>query len=373
MTRSRQWIAAALCACLALVAGACDSQRKPPAQAMHALPVMVMPIALHPVSQSTQYVGTLQSRFSATLYPQVTGYIHKIDVHAGDRVKAGQLLMVIDPLKQKATVRSQASTLAAQAALVAYDRQQLLRAQALWKDKVAARQDLDQARSTYAAAQAQLAALRAQLREQQVQLRYYNILAPHSGIIGNIPVHSGDLVTNATLLTTLNQPGNLEAYINVPVERAAVLRPGLPVQLVNSAGKALAQSRISFISPQVNANSQTVLVKATFNDDRGRLRDQQYVEARIVWGTHPAMLAPVLDVSQINGRQFAFIAAPAAKGFIARQVRIHVGAIVGNNYVVESGVRPGDRMIISGTQFLVSGMPVMPIAPPSGAPPRPKS
>ncbi len=371
MTRFRDLALGLATPAAALAFAGCGGHATPLAQPMRALPVMVMPVRLTPVAQTTQYVATLQSRLTATLHPQVTGYIRAIRVHAGERVPAGRLLMVIDPLKQQATVRSQAGALAAQRAQVAYDRQQLQRAEALWKAKVAARQELDQARSAYASAAAQLAALQAQLREQQVELRYYDIVAPRAGIVGNIPVHVGDLVTNTTELTTVDQPGNLEAYIYVPVERAAGLRPGLPVQLVGASGKVQASSRISFISPQVDASAQTILVKAVFGDEGGRLRNQQTVNARIVWGRKPAMLAPVLDVSQINGRQFVFVAEPGPHGYAARQVMITVGPIIGNNYVVESGLKPGDRMIVSGTQFLVSGMPVMPMTPPAkGAPPR---
>ncbi len=358
----RSYIAGALAAGLAALAAGC-ARHAAPAPALRAMPVVVQPVRWTPVSQTTQYVATLLSRQTATLYPQVTGYIRQIRVHSGDRVRAGQLLMMVDPLKQQATVKSQSEALRAQAALLSYDRQQLRRAEALWRAKVVSRQDVEQARSTYANARAQLAALRAQLRAQRVQLRYYDIVAPRAGIVGDIPVHVGDLVSNATPLTTVVQPGNLEAYIYVPVERARQLRPGLAVQLVNANGRVLATSRIRFISPQVDATAQTVLVKAVFGDEGGGLRNQQYVKARIVWGTRPAILAPVLDISQINGRQFAFIAAPGPRGFVARQVLLTVGAIVGNNYVVKSGLRPGDRLIVSDTQFLVSGMPVVPLPP----------
>src|SRR2546425_6307957 len=89
---------------------------------------------------------------------------------------------------------------------------------------VVSKQSLDEAQTALEAVEAQVKALEAQVREQQVQLHYYGVLAPTSGVVGDIPVRVGDRVTPSTLLTTVDQPGDLEAYIKVPVERARELR-----------------------------------------------------------------------------------------------------------------------------------------------------
>ena len=141
-------------------------------------------------------------------------------------------------------------------------KQQYQRTEGLAGAGVVSKQDLDQAKATLDAAQAQMDALDAQVREQEVQLRYYKVTAPRGGIVGDIPVRVGDRVTNATQLTTVDQPGSLEAYVYVPVERSAQLKMNLPVQILDSNGKVLADTRISFISPQVDNTTQTVLVKA---------------------------------------------------------------------------------------------------------------
>lgn len=364
-----------LAAAGALLLVACGQPRDPQAAqagAMRAMPVAVLSVAPRSVSQSTTYSATLKSRRSTTIYPQVTGYIRSIAVRSGDAVHVGQPLMVIDPLKQQATVGSQISARDAQAATVAYDLQQLRREEALYEAQVTSRQELDQARSTYTAAKAQLDALSAQVTEQQVQLQYYRITSPLTGTVGDIPVHLGDLVQNTTLLTTVDQPGNLEVYVYVPVEQAAQLHRGLPVQLLDGNGNVLAQSRIDFISPQVDDASQTVLVKAAVGDDHGRLRTLQYITARIVWGAETHIVIPVLSAIRLNGLFFAFVAKPQGKGAVAAEVPIQVGPIVGNDYVVLGGLQPGDKLIVSGTQFLVDGMPVMPMTgPPPGAPAAP--
>jgi RND family efflux transporter MFP subunit len=127
---------------------------------------------------------------------------------------------------------------------------------------VVSRQDLDQAKSARDAAQAQLDSLDAQVREQEVQLHYYKVVAPASGIVGDIPVHVGDRVSTTTQLTTVDKPGSLEVYVYVPIERSGQLKMNLPVDVIDSEGKTLVQSRVSFISPQVDNATQTVLVNA---------------------------------------------------------------------------------------------------------------
>jgi multidrug efflux pump subunit AcrA (membrane-fusion protein) len=132
------------------------------------------------------------------------------------------------------------------------------------------------------------------------------------------------------------------------------------VQILDGTGNVIAESRISFISPQVDNTTQTVLGKARIANHKDRLRQSQFIRARIVWGTQKAPVVPVLAVSRIGGQYFAFIAEKTDKGYVARQKPLQVGPMVDNNYVVLDGVKPGDKVIVSGTQFLVDGTAVVP-------------
>jgi RND family efflux transporter MFP subunit len=312
------------------------------------------------VDDSSEYVATLKSRGSAAIMPQVEGHVTGIFVRSGARVAAGQALMQIDPAKQQATVNSQEDTRAAKQAALRYAKQQYTRVQGLKSSGVISQQELDQARSALDAAEADLRAVEAQVREQQAQLRYYRVTAPAAGVVGDIPVRVGDRVTVGTLLTTVDSPGIMEAYLSVPVERAAQLKAGLPVRILDSTGNVLADSHVSFISPQVDDQTQTVLVKAGIANPAGALRPAQFIRARLVWGTRDGPLVPVLAVSRISGQYFAFVAEPQKDGLVARQRPVKVGEIVGNNYVVLEGIKEGDRVIVSGTQFLRDGVPVSP-------------
>lgn len=325
------------------------------------MPVGMVTAQAAPVDKSTEYVGTLKSRNSTTISPQVEGVVTRILVKSGDAVKAGARVMQIDPLKQQATVGSQEASRAAKVANVRYAEQQLNRTKSLAASGVVSKQELDQAQSGYDAAKAELEALDAQVREQTVQLKYYSVTAPTSGIVGDIPVHEGDRVTTATVLTTVDRPGPLELYINVPVERSADLATGKKVQVLDTAGNPVAEGKISFVSPHVDDQSQTILVKSLIENSGDNLRTSQFTRTRLIWGSKPGVTVPVLAVSRINGQFFAYVAeGPDAKSLTAHQRQIKVGDMIGNDYVVLDGIKPGERIITSGTQILQEGAPVTP-------------
>jgi len=324
------------------------------------IPVKVAVAQLAPIEDTSEYVATLKSRQSAVIMPQVEGQIVKIFVHSGDRVLAKTPLMLIDPAKQQATVKTQRDTKDAQQANLLWAQQQYKRAAGLYAAGVISKQGLEQAKSARDAAQAQLHALDAQVQEQEVQLHYYTVTGGMAGIVGDIPVRVGDRVTNTTTLTTVDEPGSLEVYVYVPVERAARLKLGTAVRIVDSEGNVIGDSAVSFVSPQVDSTTQTVLVKARIANNNDRLRNAQFIRARVVWGTHQGPVVPVLAVTRIGGQYFAFVAEEEKGKTVARQKLLQLGETTGNNYVVLDGIKPGDKVVVSGTQFLVDGAPVIP-------------
>ena len=340
---------------------ACGSNKEAKAAPPQAMPVKVQTAKAQKVDDTTDYVATVKSRDSAVVMPQVEGIITQIFVHSGERVADGAPMMQIDPAKQQATLKSQESATAAQVAQVKWAQQNYDRVNGLANAGVVSRQDLDQARASLDAAQAQLQSLGAQVNEQQVQLHYYQVVAPRAGVVGDVPVRVGDRVVTTTTLTTVDRPGSLEAYIYVPIEKTAQLKMNLPVEIVDSSGNSLATSRVTFISPQVDTTTQTVLVKATIANSNDSLRTAQFIRARVIWGSQEKPVVPVVAVSRIGGLYFAFVAEPDQKGgYVVHQKPLQIGQIVGNNYVVLDGVKPGDKVVVSGTQFLIDGIPVIP-------------
>jgi len=338
--------------------GCQKSAAENPAAAAPAIPVQVQIATAVKIPETTEYLSLLKSRHSAAINPQVEGLITRIFVKSGERVAAGTPLLQIDPLRQEAVLNSQEASRAAQEANVRYAKISLERAQKLLDTGVISKQEFDNAQTAYDAALSQLKALDEQVRQQKVQLHYYSVTSPMDGIVGDIPVRMGDRVTVATMLTTIDEPGALEAYIYVPAERARNLKVGLPVRLLDSAGNSAGDTRITFVSPQVDTETQSVLAKAMVENSAGKLRIAQQVRAQITWGTHEGPVIPVLAVQRINGQFFAFVSVKEAKGTVARQKTLKLGETLGNDFAVLEGLKPGDHVIISGTQFLQDGMAV---------------
>jgi RND family efflux transporter MFP subunit len=277
---------------------------------------------------------------------------------SGDRVAAGAKLMEIDPLRQQATVQGQQASIAAQKANVELAQIQYDRAQKLSEAGVIAKMELDQAQTNLATAKEQMHALEAQLNEGQVTLHYYGVVSPTNGIVGDVPVRVGDRVTVSTLLTTIDDPGSLEVYVNVPVDRAQSVKIGQIIQVLDDTGKIAADTRVDFISPEVDTTTQSVLVKATLKNGSGALRTAQFARVRIIWGVHQGAVLPVLAVSQINGQFFAFVVDTSVKPPVAHQKIVKLGELKNNQYAVISGLAPGDHVVVEGGQNLVDGAPV---------------
>ena len=327
-----------------------------------ALPVTVQTIDLSPVPRTDEYVATVKSRRSASIQPQVDGTLTRIFVKSGDHVRLGQLLMNIDPLKQQATVEQQRSTEAQKMAVYEYNQLELERQRGLYEGGVSSKQSYDFAVQSLENSKADWESAKAARITQERQLAYYNLTAPFTGVVGDIPVHIGDYVSPQTLLTTIDENAELEAYIYIPTERAADIRLGLPVQIVTSRGQLLEKSQIGFVSQQVDNALQGVLVKAPIHAPIDRFRNSQLVKARVVWSTAPAPTVPVLAVTRIGGQSFVYVAAAGDKGTVATQRAVTLGDTIGNDYAVTSGLNAGDKVIVSGIQFLIDGVPVRPIS-----------
>jgi RND family efflux transporter MFP subunit len=343
-----------------LSSGCNTTQAKQPAA--QPLPVKTQTISLSPVPREDEYVATIKSRRSASIQPQVDGSLTRILVKSGDHVHAGQMLMTIDPLKQQATVDQQRSTEAQKKATYDYNQIEVERQRKLYEGGVSSKQDYQLAVQAFENSKADWEASTAGLVTQQRELAYYNLTAPFDGVVGDIPVHIGDYVSQQTLLTTVDENAELEAYIYIPTEKSASIHMGLPVQIVTSSGELIESTQIYFVSQQVDNGIQGILVKAPIHGSLDQFRNAQLVKARVVWSTSPTPTVPVLAVTRIGGQSFVYVATQADNGTVAKQRAITLGDTIGNDYAVTGGLKPGEKVIISGIQFLIDGAPVQPIS-----------
>jgi RND family efflux transporter MFP subunit len=352
----------------AVSASACRAAQDAAPPAFPPTPVAIATARAAPLEDATEYVATLKSLHSTTIQPQIDGQITQILVKSGDRVRQGAPMMQIDPRRQQAAVSSQEAERAAREAAVAFTRQQAQRNNELFAAGAISRQELEQSETALRTAEANLRALSAQVQQQEVQLRYFTVTAPTSGIVGDVPVRVGNQVSPQTMLTTIDQNETLELNVNVPVERAGALRRGLPIQVLGHEGdETVGRTTVDFISPRVDDQTQSVLVKAQVRNPDGKLRASQYVRARVIWNTAEGLVVPVTAVLRVSGQLFAFVAEDAGGKMVARQRAIKVGPIAGNNYPVLDGIKAGERVVVSGVQKLADGMPIQAAADPAAA------
>lgn len=355
------------------------------------------------ISLSSDYVASIQSRKSVTLQPQIDGRVEQIFVQPGAFVQAGTPIMQINPAEQQAAVRSSSAAANSNRAAIAneqatltslraqrqsnlsnlsFNQQQYNRYRNLYQQGAVTRQQLDENTDRLRSAQASLAQIDAQIKaqqaaisqaqqtleesladvqEQQVQLQYYRVTAPFSGTVGNIPIKVGDQVTPATNLANLTENQNLEVNISIPIERAPDVQVGMPVELLNAQNEVVGRSRISFISPSVNNETQSVQVQSLYENSNGQLRSDQFIRARVIWDRQPGVLVPTTAISRVAGQDFVFIAETKEKSpMVARQQPVKLGEIQGNSYQVIEGLKAGEEIVISGIQKLSNGAPIVP-------------
>jgi multidrug efflux pump subunit AcrA (membrane-fusion protein) len=369
--------------------------------------VKTSPIQVGTIEESTDFVANLESRRSVTLQPRVQGQVSQIFVRSGDAIATGAAVIQIDPRQQQAAVTSNnAATQAAQAELlnaqatlksleaerlsnvadVQLNQQDYERYTSLADQGAVSRQTKDQyanrlatakanlnaiesriqaQRATIAQAQKSIQQAQANTEQQQVELQYYRITAPFEGTVGNIPVKIGDFVNTSTPLLTITQNRPLEVNISVPLERGPQLRQGMPVEIMNTQGQVIGNSRVFFISPNASNDTQSILVKALYNNTNGQLRADQLVRARIIWSQRSGVLVPTTAVTRVAGETFVYVtqmekSPQGTSQLVARQKRVQLGDIRGNNYQVISGLQPNDTIITSGLLNLRDGVPIVP-------------
>jgi RND family efflux transporter MFP subunit len=221
------------------------------------------------------------------------------------------------------------------------------------------------AQSSINQAGANIRQAQAQANSAKVNVDLKKVTAPINGSVGNITLKVGDYVNTNTVLTTINQNNAFDLQIPVPLSRAGQLRRGLPVQLLDpNTGEDLASGSLYFVSSTTDAKAQAIMTRARFSNPDGKLRNSQYVKARIIWESQPGVLVPALAVTTIGPQNFVFVSQEKSTDgkteVVARQVPVTLGQMQGQSYQVVSGLKPGDKVIVSDILKLRDGAPIAP-------------
>jgi RND family efflux transporter MFP subunit len=349
-----------LCAALIAACGKKDEKAAAPPAKPRAIEVMTL--SAKPLRTTGEYLGSLLSRDSVGVLPQVAGYIRKIHVRPGMRVTAGAPLVEIDARDENAALSSasaQAESAVTQRALA---EQMLKRAEELYKEGLTTAQEIDQRRADLAATTAAVRAAGAQVSQRQVALSNRTIRAAVPGVVADVNVRLGDYVTPTTPLTSIAQAIALELSVSVPAARARALALDAPVEVLAEDGSLLVESKVSFIAPEADPRTQLVEIKATFDNTMG-LRPRELVRARVIYATDVALQVPLLAVQRQASKSFAFVVADKGKGLVVEKRLVDLGPLRQHGYLVKSGLAAGDRVAVSSLMMLKDGAAVT-IAPP---------
>lgn len=336
-----------------------------------AMPVSVAAVLERKVAHWSEFSGRLEAVGSVEVRSRVQGYIESVHVKPGSLVKKGDTLFVIDPKPFAAEVaRAQAAVAAAEARRALADAE-LARAQSLLDDRAIAQREFDERRHAQREAQAALTGAQAQLEMAKLQLGYTRITAPISGRIGRAEVTEGNLVAGGAgspVLTTIVSVSPIYAsfeadersYLAHVAAMRTAGRTGTTVQmgLAHETGHPHTGS-IESVDNRLDPRSGTVRVRAVFDNQDGTLAPGMFARIRLGGGT-PADAVLIADraVGTDQHKKFVWV---VGEGNKVAWREVTLGPAVGDGLrVVESGLAPGERIVVNGVQRVRPGTVVAP-------------
>ena len=328
-------------------------------------------------SESVPMVAELPGRTSpfliAELRPQVTGIVTERAFNEGSEVKAGQVLYRIDPAPYQAAYDSAKATLARAEANAQVARIKAERHAGLVKIEAVSKQANDDAQAGLKQAEAEVAAAKAALDKAKIDLDYTRLKSPIAGRIGRSAVTAGALVTanQVQALATVQQLDPI--YVDLTQSSADMLRMRaeiaagrlqagakgeVPVKLILEDGSEYAtEGRLALSEVTVNKGTGSVTLRAKFSNADDVLLPGMYVRARLPQGTRSdAILVPHKALSRDSLGNALVMAVDAESKVVARPVQ--VAQSLGENWVVTSGVKAGERIIVEGLQKVRPGVVV---------------
>ena len=325
---------------------------------------------------SLSAISPLESTTNVALRPETDGRVVQILAKAGERVKAGQVILVLDNVQQSAALN--ASNAQARTDLVNAERFEFLYEQGAASAKT---------RDYYVA---RAITSRDQAIADRATLSYKFVRSPINGEIGNLDtVKLGDYLKTGQAITGIVDNSTLWTLMQIPASQANRVQLGQTVKLTSQSSPAITgEGSVSFISPyfalpDTQQTPNTVMVKAAFPNLTGELKTGQFVKSSIITGRSTSLAVPVEAVFMQAQQPFVYLVIPLKRALpkikassttpestkktleklpentpIAFQQAVNLGTLQDNYYPVESGLNRGDEVVISNTALLRSGMPV---------------
>lgn len=352
-------------------AGAAQADAAPAAPP--ATPVSVAQVVSQDVAAWNEFSGRLEAVERVDVRARVSGAVQAVHFREGSLVKAGDLLVTIDPAPYQAEVARVEAQVAAAQARVTYSQSEAQRAKSLWDDRAVAKREFDEKDNAAREAAANLRAAQAALQSAQLNLGYTQVRAPVAGRVGKVEVTTGNLVAagaGAPVLTTLVSVSPIYASFDADekvVRDALASLPGgaaerrglerIPVEMLTGGDKATT-GRLQLVDNQVDAKSGTLRVRAQFDNKDGALIPGQFAKLRMGQARNEAaLLVNERAVGTDQDKRYVIV---VGQGNQAEWRPVTLGASVNGLRVVTSGLKGGERIVVGGVQRVRPGSVLAP-------------
>lgn len=323
----------------------------------------------------TSYPATIKGMQDIEIRPKVSGYLVKLLVDEGATVRKGQPLFLIDSEQYRATVKAAKAQIRVCRANIATQKLTVDNKRMLFKQNIISSYDLKMAENTLASYEAQLAAAEAQLQSAQDNLRWCTVTSPADGVVGSIPYRVGSLVSgqSAEALTTVSNISKMYVYFSMTEKQLlaltreaggvnAAIKKMPAVSLVLSDGTTYSQSgTISTVSGVIDPSTGSVQMRATFDNAQHILRSGGTGSILIPTHASDAIMVPQSATFDVQDKKFVYVV-NADKTVATREITV-LPQNNGQTYVVASGLRAGERIVIDGVNQLKNGQKINPITP----------
>src|SRR6516225_7156050 len=360
----------------ALVLSGCKQENAPQASAASPPQVVVAAVEQRDVPIVREWIGQLDGSENVDVRARVNGYIQEIAFKEGTVVKPGDLLLRIDPRPFAAAAAQEDADLAQ--ATAAQEKTELdeQRQKQLFDRKIASQQEYDNAVKANLGAKAAVEAARAALEQAKLNLAFATITSPIAGIVGHTDFSVGDFVaagSAGTPVTTVSTVDPIKIvfalsekeYLAAAEHLTAMLAQPLDQreaagELIRADGRVHPyKGRFLAADRQVDPKTGTIRITALFPNPGNILRPGQYAKARFkVQDRTGARLIPQRAVQELQGKNFVWVVDDANK---VSQRGVTVGQRVGSDWVIEEGLKPGERIVVEGLQKVREGAPVQPL------------
>lgn len=309
---------------------------------MRTVPVVTGTVVEHPLTQSISLIGKLAAERAVVIAPQVTGKIKQIAVTSNQAVKKGQLLIELDDMKAQAAV-------AEANAFLNDERRKLKEFEKLISRNAITQTEIDAQKASVDIAQARLASA-------QAELHYHSLTAPFAGKTGLINFSEGKMVSMGTELMTLDDLSSMRLDLQVPEHYLSQLSIGMPVSASSRAWPGeLFTGKVVAIDPRVNEETLNLKIRVQFENPKNRLKPGMMMSSTI---TFPPIIAPIVPVQALEysgTKRYVYVVSP---DHIAQRTEVILGARVGDQVLIDRGLKIGDKVVVQGLVNMRDGLKI---------------